>query len=104
MKIHRSWQGIRLRRTQASADPDEPDSIAMDRLLLQEVCERTPSYHSWQQEQWLVHCDQPCAFVGYTDHTEIKQLEQENRELKRANAILKSASAFFAAELDRPQR
>lgn len=33
----------------------------------------------------------------------IKALEQENRELRRANAILKSASAFFAAELDRPQ-
>ena len=27
----------------------------------------------------------------------------ENAELKRANAILRSASAFFAAELDRPQ-
>jgi transposase len=34
----------------------------------------------------------------------IRQLEQENRELKRANAILKSSAAFFAAELDRPQR
>ena len=34
----------------------------------------------------------------------IRQLEQENKELKRANAILRSASAFFAAELDRPQR
>ena len=34
----------------------------------------------------------------------IKELEQEIRELRRANAILKSASAFFAAELDRPQR
>jgi transposase len=31
-------------------------------------------------------------------------LERENRELRRANAILKSASAFFAAELDRPQQ
>ena len=30
------------------------------------------------------------------------QLEKENRELRRANAILRSASAFFAAELDRP--
>ena len=29
-------------------------------------------------------------------------LERENRELRRANAILKSASAFLAAELDRP--
>lgn len=34
----------------------------------------------------------------------IKALEQENRELRRANEILKRASAFFAAELDRPHR
>lgn len=34
-------------------------------------------------------------------HT-IAELEREVRELRRANAILKSASAFFAAELDRP--
>ena len=38
------------------------------------------------------------------DAARIKELEQENRELKRANDILKKASAFFAAELDRPSR
>jgi transposase len=31
----------------------------------------------------------------------LKDLERENRELRRANEILKSASAFFAVELDR---
>jgi transposase len=36
------------------------------------------------------------------DNARIRRLEQEVRELRRANAILKSASAFFAAELDRP--
>jgi transposase len=35
---------------------------------------------------------------------EIKALKKENAELRRANEILKSASAFFAAELDRPSR
>jgi transposase len=36
-----------------------------------------------------------------TDERErLRQLERENRELRRANEILKSASAFFAAELD----
>lgn len=30
----------------------------------------------------------------------IKELEKENRELRRANEILKAASAFFAKELD----
>ena len=40
-----------------------------------------------------------------TDDTDrIHALEKENRELRRANEILKSASAFFAAELDRPLR
>ena len=32
------------------------------------------------------------------------ELERENRELRRANAILKSASAFSAADLDHPSR
>ena len=37
-----------------------------------------------------------------TDHDRLKELERENRELKRANEILRKASAFFAqAELDR---
>jgi transposase len=35
---------------------------------------------------------------------EIKALKKENAELRRANEILKSASASFAAELDRPNR
>jgi transposase len=38
------------------------------------------------------------------DATRLAELERENRELRRANAILKSASAFFAAALDRPSR
>lgn len=33
---------------------------------------------------------------------EIRRLKRENAELRRANEILKTASAFFAAELDRP--
>jgi transposase len=38
------------------------------------------------------------------DIAEIKKLKKENAELRRANEILKAASAFFAAELDRPNR
>ena len=37
-----------------------------------------------------------------SDAERIAELERENRELRRANHILKTASAFFAAELDRP--
>ena len=38
------------------------------------------------------------------ERTRMKELERENRELKRANEILKSAAAFFGAELDRRTR
>ena len=38
------------------------------------------------------------------DAQRLVELERENRELRRANHILKTASAFFAAELDRPHR
>lgn len=44
------------------------------------------------------------AGVTTEESAELKRLRRENAELKRANAILKSASIFFAAELDRPQR
>jgi transposase-like protein len=35
-----------------------------------------------------------------SDATKIRELERENRELKRANEILLAASSFFARELD----
>jgi transposase len=40
--------------------------------------------------------------LSSTERERIKALERENKELRRANEILKTASAFFAqAELDR---
>ena len=40
--------------------------------------------------------------LSSTERDRIKALERENKELRRANEILKTASAFFAqAELDR---
>src|SRR3954454_10397548 len=35
------------------------------------------------------------------ERARMRELERENRELRRANEILKAASAFFGAELDR---
>ena len=40
--------------------------------------------------------------MSTSDRERLKELERENRELKRANEILRKASAYFAqAELDR---
>ena len=43
--------------------------------------------------------------ISSLDRDRFKELERENRELKRANEILRKASAYFAqAELDRRPR
>jgi transposase len=43
--------------------------------------------------------------ISSAEAQRIKELERENKELRRANEILKAASAFFARELDpQPRR
>ena len=44
--------------------------------------------------------DGQCPGVPASERARIADLERENRELRRANEILKAASAFFARELD----
>lgn len=44
------------------------------------------------------------AGVSTTEARRVRELEQENRELRRANEILKRAASFFGAELDRQHR
>jgi transposase len=45
------------------------------------------------------------AGLSTSERERMKELERENRELKRANEILRTASAFFAqAELDRRRK
>lgn len=42
--------------------------------------------------------------VSTSESARVKDLEQEIRELKRANEILKRAASFFGAELDRQHK
>ncbi len=42
--------------------------------------------------------------VSSQEQARLKALEQENRELKRTNEILKRAASFFGAELDRQHK
>jgi len=60
--------------------------------------------------KWVEEADARDGVAG-PDVQRVRQLEAENRalaqelrEVRRANDILKKASAFFAAELDRPQK
>jgi len=54
--------------------PAGPDagipSVSRESLL--ELTQRTPGYRGWQQEIWLTHCNEPCAFAGYVGWEEIQ--------------------------------
>jgi transposase len=59
--------------------------------------------HHESLRNWLHQADVDAGSqpgLSTDDKARIKELERENRELRRANEILKSASAFFARELD----
>ena len=56
---------------------------------------------------WVAQADVDAGVVPGTntaDGKRIVALEQENRELKRSNEILKRAASFFGAELDRQHK
>lgn len=57
------------------------------------------------QRRWVDQADVDAGKrpgVSSDAQDEIKRLKRENAELRGANEILRTASAFFAAELDRP--
>lgn len=51
-----------------------------------ELIHCTPGYCGWQQEYWLAHCDDYCAFLGYYTWTQLeetgiaKEIEETYRE------------------------
>jgi transposase len=81
--------------------------LGSDRGTIQRVGEQlgigTESLRGWVRQ---AEVDAGVAPGVTSEQAErIKQLEQENWELKRTNEILREASAYFAqAELDRPSK
>lgn len=62
-----------------SPDPNDTKCSIPEELLL-EVTNKTPSYNSCQQEEWLTHCNEPCAFLAYADGKRIEPLIEELKE------------------------
>ena len=80
--------------------------LGTDRGTVQRVASQL-GYGVESVRSWVRQADIDAGLTAGTTTAEaerVKALEQEVKELRRANAILKSASAFFAAELDRPHR
>jgi transposase len=58
----------------------------------------TESLRTWLRQAEIDAGQRPG--LSNEERQRLKELERENRELRRANEILKAASAFFARELD----
>lgn len=82
----------------ASDDPESRRGVY--RRIGDQLGVNSETLRSWVKQAQVDAGDRPGTTT--VEAQRIKELEKEVRELRRANQILKSASAFFAAELDRP--
>lgn len=62
-------------------DGEFQDSESIDEVSdiekMNELIHKTPGYCGWQQEYWLAHCDDFCAFIGYVSWADIIRLGLE---------------------------
>lgn len=68
------------------------------RTIGQELGINADTLRGWVKEAQVKQGLRPGT--AQADAARIRALEKENAELRRVNAILRTASAFFAAELD----
>jgi len=69
------------------------------REVAQQLGVHVESVRNWLRQADIDGGERPGTST--LDKSRIRELERENAELRRANEILKSAAAFFGAELDR---
>ena len=90
-------RSIRLVREAMKEEP----SLSMNQAVIrigQRVGVNPDTLRGWTKQARIDAAE--ASGTTTSDAARIKQLEQEVRELKRANEILMAASSFFARELD----
>jgi transposase len=80
--------------------PDHETEYAAIRHVASKLGVGPETLRKWRRQSEVESGARPGTTSA--ESSEIRRLKRENAELRRANEILKAASAFFAAELDRP--
>lgn len=80
--------------------PDHETEYGAIRHVASKLGIGAESLRTWRRQSEVNAGTRPG--VTSDESAEIRRLKKENAELRRANEILRAASAFFAAELDRP--
>jgi transposase len=89
-----------LRLLATTMEGSEVSEFEAIRLVATKLSISEESVRRWRRKAQIDAGDLPG--ISSAENLEIRKLKREIAELRRANEILKSASAFFAAELDRP--
>ena len=93
-------QAVRLVRKIRAETGQQPGAV---KRVAEQLGYGVESVRSWVKQADID--EGVTAGTTTLDAERTQRLEQENRELRRANEILRKASAYFAqAELDRPHR
>lgn len=97
-------ESFRARAVRMVLDRLEHDDAPSRFVVIKEIAPKlsiaTETLRRWVEQAEIDTGTRPG--VSSDAQAEIRRLKRENAELRRANEILKTASAFFAAELDRP--
>ncbi len=94
-------EGVRLLRQQCSEYPSQWAAMKSIAVKLG----RTPeTLRTWVRQGEIDDGKRDGISTDERERERIKRLERENKELRRANDILKAASIFFATELDGPNK
>jgi hypothetical protein len=59
---------------------DVIDELPADRLTA--ITQRTPGFSGWQQERWLVHCQDGAAFLGAVGAAELADYPEARESLR----------------------
>lgn len=94
-------RGVRMYRERLEQGPGE-SKIAARRHVGELLGVNAATLRNWVEDAERAEGSRGTAVARGSESEELKALRRENAELRRANDVLKTASAFFAqAELDR---
>jgi|GEM_PF-232262 len=99
VSIRRSFAERALRLVEETL-PDQKYEFAAMKKVATKLGVSPEAIRRWKRQSEVDSGLRPG--LSSQEHDEVRRLKRKNTELRRANEILKSASSFFAAELDRP--
>ncbi len=93
-------RAVRMVMDRLEADEEGLSSYQVVRLTAPKLNVSVEALRRWVEQAGVDQGSR--SGVSSDAQAEIRRFRRENTELRRANEILKTASAFLAAELDRP--